>query len=428
MAGGPRDVEVLFVGGGPAGTGPLVHAAATGRLDGFLERGIALVEAGPGLCAGSLGRYAIRSNSAASSFIECLEHPRSGGVFARSRTSAAYRQLCQTRWETADLALVADMLRSIGADLEGALRGHGNTCLHFRSEVTSIALSGDGGCLATVDTPGGMRQIRAKKVVLAPGGLPRTDEILRRHVVADVESAGGVVEFVDSDDLLTGRHLPALARYLQNDDPHVVVIGGSHSGFSSASMLHPFARTMDIVHRGAIRVFYPSVEEARADGYVAFGTDDVCPETGRLFRIAGLRGHARDLYRKIASGGVGDRIRLVQSAREGGLPGLEWRKTNLVVFALGYRFRHPRMLGPSGDPLALAGDADGRYVDQRARLLDADRKPIPGMYAIGMATGFIPAGKLGGEPSFSGRDNSVWLCQHLLGQMVFEQLMDRDVP
>src|SRR5437868_1109629 len=62
----------VVVGGGPGGLGPLLWAAQYGRLDTWLEQGVALVER-TGRLGGTLGRYGICSDSLGNSYLECLE-------------------------------------------------------------------------------------------------------------------------------------------------------------------------------------------------------------------------------------------------------------------------------------------------------------------------------------------------------------------
>ena len=40
-------------------------------------------------------------------------------------------------------------------------------------------------------------------------------------------------------------------------------------------------------------------QDALQDGFSEFTDDDICPKTGRVFRLAGLRFDARDLVRRI---------------------------------------------------------------------------------------------------------------------------------
>jgi predicted oxidoreductase len=62
-------------------------------------------------------------------------------------------------------------------------------------------------------------------------------------------------------------------------------------------------------------------------------------------------------------------------------------------------------------------------VDKHCRVLDARGQPIPGAFGIGLAAGFVPWGRLGGEPSFRGQANGLWLWQNDVGQMIVDQVL-----
>jgi hypothetical protein len=46
------------------------------------------------------------------------------------------------------------------------------------------------------------------------------------------------------------------------------------------------------------------------------------------------------------------------------------------------------------------------------------------VFGIGLASGHVPDGRLGGEASFSGKANGLWLWQNDIGQMIVDQLLD----
>jgi hypothetical protein len=45
------------------------------------------------------------------------------------------------------------------------------------------------------------------------------------------------------------------------------------------------------------------------------------------------------------------------------------------------------------------------------------------VFGIGLASGHVPDGGLGGEASFSGKANGLWLWQNDIGQMIVDQLL-----
>jgi hypothetical protein len=56
-------------------------------------------------------------------------------------------------------------------------------------------------------------------------------------------------------------------------------------------------------------------------------------------------------------------------------------------------------------------------------LRDAAGQVVPGAYGIGLAAGFVPWGALGGEPSFRGNANGLWLWQNNVGQMIVDAVL-----
>jgi hypothetical protein len=82
-----------------------------------------------------------------------------------------------------------------------------------------------------------------------------------------------------------------------------------------------------------------------------------------------------------------------------------------------------------GSAIALAAHAPGRprLVDQQCRVIDVAGNPVPGVFGLGLASGHLPDGKLGGESSFGGKANGLWLWQNDIGQMIVDQLLDAPV-
>jgi predicted oxidoreductase len=74
-------------------------------------------------------------------------------------------------------------------------------------------------------------------------------------------------------------------------------------------------------------------------------------------------------------------------------------------------------------PLFADNGHRSRLVDGQCRLLDADAQPIPGAYGLGLASGFVPHGSMGGEPSFDGQTNGLWLYQNDVGARVLDQVL-----
>ncbi len=55
--------------------------------------------------------------------------------------------------------------------------------------------------------------------------------------------------------------------------------------------------------------------------------------------------------------------------------------------------------------------------------MDSHGGPIKGLFGIGLAAGFVPYGKLGGEPSFRGQANGLWLWQNDIGSIIVKAVV-----
>jgi hypothetical protein len=45
---------------------------------------------------------------------------------------------------------------------------------------------------------------------------------------------------------------------------------------------------------------------------------------------------------------------------------------------------------------------------------------LPNVFAVGLGSNYQPWGKMAGEPSFDGQQNSLWLYQNGLGQLIYQ--------
>ena len=65
---------IAIVGGGPAGTGPLLAALQQGRLSSLLQQGVAIFEGSDKLIRGSLGNYQVNSDTLSNAFLEIFKN------------------------------------------------------------------------------------------------------------------------------------------------------------------------------------------------------------------------------------------------------------------------------------------------------------------------------------------------------------------
>ena len=153
---------------------------------------------------------------------------------------------------------------------------------------------------------------------------------------------------------------------------------------------------------------YPDVAAARADGALVT-SDDVCPQSGRVWRLCGLRG---DAARRFRLGRDGVDARLVVEELGGVALADRAAHADLVVAATGYRTAALRLV-----PGAVATRPDGSLIDHLGRTL-------PGIRTVGLGSGSRRSPRAGGEPSYTGPVDGVWHYQTVVAPALFESLFD----
>jgi hypothetical protein len=100
-------------------------------------------------------------------------------------------------------------------------------------------------------------------------------------------------------------------------------------------------------------------------------------------------------------------------------------QADLVIACFGYRPIGLKLLGRHGQTIRLHVSTSVRapLVDEHCRILDEQRLPLKNLFGIGLASGFMPRGSLGGEPSFSGQANGLWLWQTAVGRLIVDQIL-----
>jgi hypothetical protein len=243
-------------------------------------------------------------------------------------------------------------------------------------------------------------------------------------------------KLVQSDDALTGAGLAAIGeRVAKGRSKRIAIVGSSSSAMACANAIlrsaygqRLGAGAVTLLHRRPLHIFYPSATEAVADGYNEFGPEDICPISGFVFRLSGLRLEARDLL--MAVRGIGgrlreERLRLHQVGARADRAALEiLDEADVVIAALGYRPRALPLLAASGRRLQVFADDTGArpLVDSECRVLDRSGAPIEGLLGIGLGNGFFSRELVGGELSFSGQTNSLWQWQNAIGGLIARQI------
>ena len=421
------NLETVILGAGPAGTGALVWAARNGVLGDWLDAGVAVVEQSESL-GGTMGRYALNADTLGGTFLECLDGPRCEPELVALRRDPATVALAGWRDRLPPLALAGRFLDRLGVALRAMFERHPRSLLLTATTARQIKLRQDGGVTVVIEQRGRRREISACSAVMALGGL-------QQAAWSEIEIAPGVHlgrwrrKMLESDTLLTRGGAALVARCFDGKrEPRAVIIGGAHSAFSCAWLLLDHtpgvafgSGGIRILHRKGLRIFYPSREAAVLDGY-AFDEADVCPATGRVFRLAGLRGDGREICRRMRGlGGLEREDRVVAHAvaafdRQELIRLLD--SADVIVCATGYRLKTIPMLDADGTPIPLAPLPPS--VDHTSRLLTANGGALENVLGVGLGSGFKPWGTMAGEASFTGQQNSLWLYQNGLGRSIHD--------
>ncbi|MCW3847473.1 DegT/DnrJ/EryC1/StrS family aminotransferase [Sphingomonas sp. LB-2] len=429
--------SALIVGGGPAGTALLTAATKHDRLTELAAAGLAVVERDAVLGRGALGNYAITSDSTAETFLTAVKD-NSHEEIAALETHLSGQEIALYKGGTTGVPLArsSPFLTATGARLAQIVAENGGF-VATRSEVIEARRTRDGNWAARVRNlvTGEERVMRTASIVIATGGHQSREHIAAEQVVGTPlgELAGDRLMLGD-DFLAIGGVDRLRERIAGNHAPRIAIVGGSTSAMAAAALILKAAPALPLGagaltlhHRRPLRPFYFSVEAAWEDGFSDFTPDDVCPVTGFVYRLAGFRLEARELVLRML--GIGGRapdprmaLRLIGEDSRA-----EIAAADIVIGALGYRPRALPLYDAGGSRIALMADTAGRprLVDQRCRVIDSEGHPVPGVYGIGLASGHVPDGKLGGESSFSGKANGLWLWQNDIGLMIVEQLLDR---
>ena len=427
--------DTIFLGAGPAGTGPLLCALRRGDHPALLARGMLWIDRSDHMVAGTIGNHDILSDTAGSVLLECLRD-HAAAPLAQVMDSPEADEVRRYASGPLPLTVAGRFLRALGGALRRIVDASGTSAFLPNTEVTRVEQRAREFVVDTVASDGTRCAFRARRVVFAMGGVQRRDALL------DAPLAGALrlrhdfeTKTVTSAELVTPQGLAAFAARLRDRvEPHVVVLGGSHSAMTAAWLaLHRtganFGKAgVEMYCRRTPKVFYPTRRDAALDRYLDWDDDDVCPVTGRVFRLAGLRFNSRELMRSVS--GLGDapaesRLKIVvfDSERDEARLRAALTRADAIVVAFGYRPRLVPLICGGRSVLDAVDTGRGPLVDGRCRVLDGDGAVVPDAYGIGLAAGFVPDGDLGGEPSFDGQTNGLWLYQNGVGERILDQLM-----
>ena len=429
--------STVLVGGGPAGTAMLTAASKAGRLTALARSGLTIIEAGDALGQGQLGSYAIRSDSTAETFLSAVKDNHHAEIATLVDHPAGRSIARHIGALGAPLVEAGPLLAVTGDRLGRIVTDNGGKVLTGHSAVSARRLSGDRWATLMRDRSGASREIMSEHLVLATGGYQCPDRLRAEPIAGETlgELAGD--RLVASDSFLRVGGVDSLRERLgDRAAPRIAIIGGSTSALATATLLLKASPALafgaggiSILHRRALRPFYPSRAAALADGFEDFTDADICPVSGFVYRLGGFRLEARELVlRMLGIAGRTPEPRLALHQLTGAQDDTAraiLADADVVIAATGYRPHALPLYERDGAEIALGchGEAGGPLVDRHCRVIDSAGDIVPGVFGIGLAAGFVPWGALGGEASFRGSANGLWLWQNAIGGMIVDHLL-----
>lgn len=429
---------LVIVGAGPAGLAPLFAAASQGELQELLNLGVTLLERGETVGRGSLGRYAITSDSTGTALLDIVRRSREPELIAL-QTHPLAQAIGGYGEGSVPLQLVGAFLEMAGTVLCRLVAQSKRGRVLTGVDVIGVQQTVQGIWRTRFVVDGQVHLVRSVSVVLATGAHQPEQRLEQEEVAGTPLVPTFASKVVQSGDVLTPEGLAGVARRLSGKVmPRVAIVGGSTSAAAAALALLTrlegvrFGESgITLLHRRPLRIFYETVEQAHAEGYREFTPLDVCPVTGRVFRLSGFRLDSRELMmRCLRVGGrpAEPRVRLFPLPQHTIAEAQRClQSSDLIVAALGYRPRLLPVFDPSMNPVELTTPTAETWsvVDPQCRVVRADGHPLQGLFAIGLAVGPGASRELGGEAGFRGQVNSLWLWQHTLGARIARQAVER---
>ena len=160
---------VAIIGGGPGGIAPLLAAHRRGRLAELLNEGVTVVEQSDEVGEGSIGRWAINSDSTGFTFADCLAGPPDSEL-ASLRNHPITKEFVEAGNGTVPLRRAGEFLALVGRAMNDVIAAspNGNVLKKHRALSTQRTRTGWLTRVQDVET-GYERSIESRDVVLATG-------------------------------------------------------------------------------------------------------------------------------------------------------------------------------------------------------------------------------------------------------------------
>ena len=378
----------------------------------------------------------------------------------------------------APLCLVGYFLECLGNNMLYYINNqYKKSLLLCNSEVKSIKSMKNDEYLIVVNNSNTLHNIKSKAVILATGGRQKTTN----KMTIAIKNIVGEKNFFLSDYILQEQGFKLFTNSLfSRNKKRVIIIGGSHSGFSCAWILinQPssyknilisdpnltyytkfnkdcesctqnksfccFGRTKDknwdishdelsmintinneievlILYRDYIKVHYQSEQDAINDNYTIYEKKNAVNKNGNVFPFIGLRGDSKELYRNIVNGNE-KRVILIKADSWEEQKKIISHQECSVIWACGYETQNIPIIDAKGNVVDLnCTDDGGMYeVDKELRILDKNKNPFRNFYGIGQGYATFSIEMVGGKKA---RADAINLYNTYVAKKLYKSLM-----
>lgn len=425
---GTTNYDTVIVGGGPAGTGLLLKTIKDGNKSTFFDRRIALIEKSSQLIKGNLTQYNVNSDTLSNVFLECLE----GSTAEFIETEKLKNEIDFIKsynGKSIPLNKLDSYYSKLGNLLQASLESANKCNFIMNTTVNKVVQKQNGSYEVFMSDK--KEPITTKQIIIATGGAAQTITSNNTLFANSISLLSYQNKSILSDTLLKSGLPENLSNELKKKRK-VVILGGSHSALSAAHVLLNSNNSFEyddgdiqIWTTSLPKVYFDNKEAAEMHGYNDFNDDDFCPITKKLYRLAGLRMDGRDLYMKMLGlNNLTKENRVIINLFKNRVAEIEEALKNaaVIVVAFGYKLNIFPFFDKDGVEIKFLGEQTNHWVSDDCELLDINGNVIKQVFASGLATGFIPKGDLGGEPSFNGQTNGIWYYQNATAERIINNL------
>lgn len=430
-------------GFGPAGCGFLVHAIKTGAIKDLVDDGLIVIDRAKVPGPGKVGDYHLTGNSLSRAFLDCVDDPDLTWLFGDlCAADKSIKQLRALEYEAPPLDIVGEFLTMMAQrTMDHLIKEYGVPFLleteidrlqhHFPDSYDLKLRNRHTGHAFTV---------QARNVICAMGGRQARKIVEGTEIMPGLKLGESTDRLMVSDEFLTmdDEAVRAAVPISGGASSDIVVVGGSHSAISTVDRLcqalAPVGlKRLTMLHGSPLRLYYESADAARADNYPFDDPENICAMSGRVNRFGGLRYRSLDVAKSILKTG-----RMPEHDVE--IHWLPLKSSNpamitqalheapAVIACMGYQAHLPPVVNDKGMDIPLCNWPRGVEVDETGRIMTVFQGPMQGLYAIGLGSTLLRrSDAIGGELSFQGVADGVWLYHNHGGGVILRALQSRQL-